>query len=82
MERDRVSTKVCNIFHSSRQMAMEKRTKQTPGKAPLSPHAHTQKRDCYLQNPRAPNAPIHTHFTGSIPPPTLESYPFHSKKNF
>ncbi|KQS62310.1 LOW QUALITY PROTEIN: uncharacterized protein Dere_GG26870, partial [Drosophila erecta] len=75
MERDRVPTKVCNIFHSSRQMAMEK-DKTDPREAPTvatRPLAHSQKRDCYLQNPRAPLTPP------SYPP---LNHPFLLKKNF
>ncbi|XP_015052963.2 uncharacterized protein LOC26536248 [Drosophila yakuba] len=86
MERDRVPTKVCNIFHSSRQMAMVK-DKTDPRESPTVPTlatrplAHSQKRDCYLQNPRATHGPHHALFFR----PLLThpwNHPFHSKKNF
>lgn len=81
MEGDRVPTKVCNIFHSSRQMAMEK-DKTDPRESPTvatRPLAHSKKRDCYLQHPRAPHTP---HPVIPVTPPLFRNHPFHSKQNF
>jgi len=57
MERDRVSAKVCNIFHSSRQMAMEKGQNRPQGKRHCR-HRHTPTLKSVTVTCRIPEHPM------------------------